>query len=165
MSDPTHPEATSRWIIQASSPEEISQARELFREYGASPDFCVCFKGFDEEVQSLPGIYAPPGGRLLIADLDGEAAGCIGFRKLEPGVCEIRRLYVRPRYRGKRLGRTLAEAIIAQARQAEYHTARLGTLPVMKEAIALYQSLGFVPVAPYKDNALAGAIYMELSLR
>ena len=164
MSDPTHPEATSRRIIQAGSPEEISQARELFREYGATPDFCVCFKGFDEEVQSLPGIYAPPGGRLLLADVEGEAAGCIGFRKLEPGVCEIRRLYVRPSYRGKRLGRTLAEEIISQAREAGYQTARLGTLPVMKEAIVLYQSLGFVPVAPYKDNALAGAIYMELSL-
>ena len=101
MSDPTHPEATSRRIIQAGSPEEISQARELFREYGATPDFCVCFKGFEEEVQSLPGIYAPPGGRLLLADVEGEAAGCIGFRKLEPGVCEIRRLYVRPHYRSK----------------------------------------------------------------
>lgn len=164
MSDPAHPEATNRRIIQAASPEEISQARELFREYGATPDFCVCFKGFDEEVQRLPGIYAPPEGCLLLADVEGEAAGCIGFRKLEPRVCEIRRLYVRPQFRGQRLGRALAEAIIAQARQAEYHTARLGTLPVMKEAIALYQSLGFVPVAPYKDNALAGAIYMELAL-
>jgi ribosomal protein S18 acetylase RimI-like enzyme len=152
-------------IIQAGTAEEIAQARELFREYGATPDFGMCFKGFEEEIQSLPGMYVPPEGRLLLAYVDGDAAGCIGLRKMEPGFCEVRRLYVRPRFRGQRLGRMLADAIIAQARQAGYHTARLGTLPVMKEAIALYQSLGFVPVAPYKDNALTAAIYMELALK
>lgn len=152
-------------ILQAATPGEIAQARELFLEYGATPDFGVCFKGFEEEVRGLPGMYAPPEGRLLLAYADGEAAGCIGLRKMEPGVCEVRRLYVRPQSRGQRLGRTLAEAIIAQARQAGYHTARLGTLPVMKEAIALYQSLGFARAAPYKDSALEGAIYMELALR
>ena len=157
-------QTTMPTIIQAGTAEEIAQARELFREYGANPDFGTCFKGFEEEMQSLPGMYAPPEGRLLLAYVDGDAAGCIGLRKMEPGFCEVRRLYVRPPFRGQRLGRTLAEAIIAQARQAGYHTARLGTLPVMKEAIALYQSLGFVPVAPYKDNALTGAIYMELAL-
>ena len=159
------PETTMPTIIQAETPGEIALARELFLEYGAIPDFCVCFKGFEDEVQSLPGMYAPPEGRLLLAHIDGEAAGCIGLRKMEPGFCEIRRLYVRPQFRGQRLGRTLAEAIIAQASEAGYHTARLGTLPVMKEAIALYQSLGFSPVAPYKVGALEGAIYMELALR
>ena len=158
-------QTTMPTIIQAGTPVEIAQARELFREYGATPDFGMCFKGFEEEIQSLPGMYAPPEGRLLLAHVDGEAGGCIGLRKMDPGFCEIRRLYVRPRYRGQRMGRTLAEAIIAHARQAGYHTARLGTLPVMKEAIALYQSLGFVPVAPYKDNALTAAIYMELALK
>jgi len=159
------PNTTMATIIQAGSPDDISRARELFREYGAIPDFGVCFKGFEDEVQSLPGMYAPPEGRLLLAHIDGEAAGCIGLRKMDPGFCEIRRLYVRPQFRGQRLGRTLAEAIIAQASEAGYHTARLGTLPVMKEAFALYQSLGFVPVAPYKAGALEGAIYMELALR
>ena len=151
-------------VIQAGTPEEIAQVRELFREYGTIPDFCACFTGFEEEVQSLPGMYAPPEGRLLLDYVDGDAAGCVGLRKMAPGVCEIRRLYVRPQFRGKRLGRELAEAIIAQAREAGYRTARLGTLPVMKEAIALYQSLGFAQVAPYKANALDGALYMELSL-
>jgi putative acetyltransferase len=151
-------------IIHAGSPEEIAQTRELFREYGATPDFCVCFKGFDEEIQSLPGMYATPEGRLLLAHVDGEGAGCIGLRRMEPGFCEVRRLYVRPKFRGRRLGRALAEAILVEARAAGYHTARLGTLPVMKEAIALYQSLGFVSVTPYKANALDGAIYMELAL-
>ena len=151
-------------IIQAATSEEISHARELFREYGATPDFCVCFKGFEEEIQSLPGIYAPPDGRLLLAYLDGAAAGCIGFRKMEPGICEIRRLYVQPQFRGQRLGRRLAEEILVQAHTAGYKKACLGTLPVMKEAIALYQSLGFVRVTPYKENALEGALYMELAL-
>jgi ribosomal protein S18 acetylase RimI-like enzyme len=151
-------------VIQAGTPGEIAQVRELFLEYGATPDFCVCFKGFEEEVQSLPGIYAPPEGRLLLAYVDGDAAGCVGLRKLAPGVCEIRRLYVRPQFRGKRLGRALAEAIIGQAREAGYPTARLGTLPAMKEAIALYQSLGFAQVAPYKANAVDGALYMQVTL-
>ncbi|MBI4166296.1 MAG: GNAT family N-acetyltransferase [Acidobacteria bacterium] len=157
-------EATMPTVIQAESPEEIARVRELFREYGAIPDFCECFTGFQEETQGLPGMYAPPEGRLLLAYMNGEAAGCIGLRKMEPGYCEIRRLYVRSRFRGRRLGRTLAEEIIIQARQAGYHTARLGTLPVMKEAIALYQSLGFSQAAPYKANALDGALYMELRL-
>jgi len=151
-------------IVQAGSDVAIEQARELFREYGAIPDFGVCFKGFEEETQSLPGMYAPPEGRLLLAYVDGEPAGCIGLRRMEPGYCEIRRLYVRPRFRGQRLGRALAEAVLVEARAAGYHTARLGTLPVMKEAISLYQSLGFVSAVPYKSTALDGAIYMELAL-
>jgi len=164
MSSPRHPETTPLRIIQAGSSEEISQARELFREYGATPDFGACFQGFEEEAQSLPGIYAPPEGRLLLAYLDGAAAGCIGFRKLKPGECEIRRLFVRPAFRGKRLGRELASALLKHACAAGYKKAWLGTLPVMKEAIGLYQSLGFVRVTPYKENALEGAIYMELVL-
>lgn len=151
-------------IIQAGTPGEIAQVRELFREYGAITDFCVCFTGFDEEVRSLPGMYAPPEGRLLLAYVEGGAAGCIGLRRMEPGFCEIRRLYVRPQFRGHRLGRALAAEIIRQAGDAGYHTARLGTLPVMKEAIALYQSLGFAQVAPYKANALDGALYMQVTL-
>jgi putative acetyltransferase len=152
-------------IIQAESVAQIEQARELLREYGATPDFGVCFKGFEEEVQGLPGKYAPPAGRFLLAYSDGAAAGCIGLWPMEPGYCEIRRLYVRPKFRGQKLGRALAEAILVEARAAGYHTARLGTLPMMKEAIALYQALGFAPVEPYKATALAGAIYMEMALK
>ncbi len=150
--------------IQAASSDELAQARELFLEYAATPGIGVCFKGFEEEVQGLPGDYAPPEGRLLLSYVNGQAAGCVALRKIEPGVCEIRRLYVRPQFRGQQLGRELADAIITQAREAGYHTARLGTLPVMKEAIALYQSLGFRRVAPYKATALDEAIYMEKPL-
>ena len=158
---------TEPWVlrcIQAAWSDELANARELLQEYAATPDIGVCFKGFEEEVESLPGMYAPPEGRVLLAFVDDEAAGCVGFRKLESGVSELWRLYVRPRYRGKRLGRELAEAIIQQAREAGYHTERLATLPVMKEAIALYRSLGFARGPTYEDNALEGAIYMELSL-
>ncbi len=151
-------------IGQAESEAQIEQVRELLREYGATPDFGNCFKGFEEEVRALPGKYAPPAGRLLLASVDGAAAGCIGLWPMEPGYCEVRRLYVRPQFRGQNLGRTLAEAILVHARAAGYHTARLGTLPVMKEAISLYQGLGFNPVKPYKPTALAGAIYMEMAL-
>jgi ribosomal protein S18 acetylase RimI-like enzyme len=152
-------------IIPAQFEAEIEQVRELLREYGAIPDFCTCFKGFEEEIQSLPGMYAPPAGRLLLAYADGEAAGCIGLWPMEPGFCEVRRLYVRPRFRGQKLGRALAGALLAEARAAGYHTARLGTLPVMKEAIALYQSLGFAVAKPYKPTALDRAIYMQKALK
>jgi putative acetyltransferase len=151
-------------IVHAESEADIEQARGLLREYGAIPDYGTCFQGFEEEIQSLPGMYAGPAGRLLLAYVEGEAAGCIGLRPMEPGCCEIRRLYVRPKFRGQRLGRALAEAVLVEARAAGYHTARLGTLPVMKEAIALYQSLGFAVARPYKPTALEGAIYMEMAL-
>jgi ribosomal protein S18 acetylase RimI-like enzyme len=152
-------------FAQAESPAQLAQARELFLEYAQSLGFSLCFQNFDKELASLPGGYAPPEGRLLLADQDGQLAGCIALHKLEPGVCEMKRLYLRPRFRGKGLGRALADHIIAEARQIGYQRMRLDTVePVMKDAVAMYRKLGFKEIAPYCPNPMSGVIYMELHL-
>ncbi len=152
-------------FAQAESTAQIAQARELFLEYAQSLGFSLCFQNFDKELAELPGDYAPPEGRLLLAEYDGELAACVALHKLEPGICEMKRLYLRPQFRGKGLGRALADRIIADARQIRYHRMRLDTVePVMKDAVAMYRKLGFKQVAPYRPNPIAGAMYMELEL-
>jgi len=152
-------------FAQAESPAQLAQARELFLEYAQSLGFSLCFQNFDKELASLPGGYAPPEGRLLLADQDGQLAGCIALHKLEPGVCEMKRLYLRPRFRGKGLGRALADHVIAESRQIGYQRMRLDTVePVMKDAVAMYRKLGFKEIAPYCPNPMSGVIYMELEL-
>jgi putative acetyltransferase len=163
--NPVSSELKSLTFAQAESTAQIAQARELFLEYAQSLGFSLCFQNFDKELAELPGDYAPPEGRLLLAEYDSELAACVALHKLEPGICEMKRLYLRPQFRGKGLGRALADRIIADARQIGYQRMRLDTVePVMKDAVAMYAKLGFKEVAPYRPNPIAGAMYMELKL-
>jgi len=150
---------------QAESALQIAQARELFLEYAQSLGFSLCFQSFDQELANLPGEYAPPSGRLLLAEYEGRLAGCVALHKLEEGICEMKRLYLRPQFRGKRLGRAIADRIIAEARAIGYGRMRLDTVePVMKDAVAMYRRIGFREIAPYCKNPIAGVLYMELEL-
>jgi len=152
-------------LLQAITPAQIAQVRELFLEYAQSLGFSLCFQNFDQELAGLPGDYAPPGGRLLLAQFHGELAGCVALHKFDGEICEMKRLYLRPKFRGKKLGRVLAEAVIAEARQIGYRRMRLDTVgPVMQDAVAMYRKLGFREIAPYRANPMAGTLYLELTL-
>jgi ribosomal protein S18 acetylase RimI-like enzyme len=152
-------------ISQAASQAEMAAVRELFLEYAESLGSSLCFQNFDKELSDLPGDYAPPDGRLLLAEYEGQLAGCVALHKLEPGICEMKRLYLRPQFRGKRLGSALADRVIGEARASGYQRMRLDTVePVMKDAVAMYRRLGFRDIAPYRANPIAGAMYMELEL-
>lgn len=151
-------------LVESHSRRHLSVVRRLFREYADDIGVDLCFQSFEQELAELPGRYAPPGGRLLLARQGAEPAGCVALRKLEEGVCEMKRLYVRPAFRGRGLGRELAIAVIAAAREAGYERMRLDTLASMKPAIALYASLGFKRVAPYYHNPITDAVFMELKL-
>ena len=154
-----------RQIFQATTDDHISGARTLFEEYAASLGFSLCFQNFDQELANLPGDYAPPSGRLLLAIEDDQLAGCIALRKLDAGICEMKRLFVRPAHRATGLGRTLVDSIIDEARKLGYTHMRLDTIPgKMDRAIALYQSLGFVEIEPYRQNPVEGAKFLELKL-
>jgi ribosomal protein S18 acetylase RimI-like enzyme len=152
-------------VADAAWPADAALVRELFLEYADSLDFDLCFQGFDEELDGLPGRYAPPSGAVLLAWRGDEALGCVGLRGLEAGVCEMKRLYVRPAGRGAGAGRALAEAVIDRARGVGYAAMRLDTIDgQMAAAIGLYRGLGFREIEAYTANPIEGARYFELGL-
>jgi ribosomal protein S18 acetylase RimI-like enzyme len=151
-------------IVDGHGEEELPAVRGLFQAYAASLEVDLGFQDFDRELRELPGDYAPPAGRILLA-LDGdEPAGCVALRPYEPEVCEMKRLYVRPAFQGSGLGRRLAEAIVEAGRDAGYRVMRLDTLPSMQAARGLYRSLGFEEIEAYRHNPVHGTTYFELDL-
>ncbi len=151
-------------LIFAESKEQIETVRELFREYADSLDVDLCFQNFERELLELPGDYSSPSGRLILCTVEDKVAGCVALRPLEAGVCEMKRLYVRPQFRAMNLGRDLVLAVIEEARRIGYERMRLDTLPTMTKAAALYRSLGFQSIEPYRYNPFPDTQYMELSL-
>lgn len=152
-------------VLHAESEAQIREARTLFREYETSMNLDLCFQGFEEERRDLPGKYAKPDGRLFLAYQDERLAGCIVLRKLEPGICEMKRLFVRDEFRGQKIGISLIERLIAEAREIGYARMRLDTHPTkMGKAVRLYESLGFAPTSPYYDNPNDDVLFMELVL-
>jgi ribosomal protein S18 acetylase RimI-like enzyme len=152
-------------LTQATTPAEIQQARELFQEYEAALGISLCFQNFEQELAGLPGDYAPPNGRLLLAREYDQVMGCIALRQLGPTTCEMKRLFVRPEYRDRGLGRVMVEAIIEEARKIGYTHVRLDTIADrMDRAVSLYKSIGFVEIPPYRNNPVDTATFMELDL-
>lgn len=151
-------------VIRAESSEHYEAARRLFEEYAASLGFDLDFQDFRTEVTTLPGSYAPPSGSILLAESNHHPVGCVGLRKVDDEVCEMKRLYVIPRERGRGIGRRLATAFIDDARTLGYLRIRLDTVPSMRVARELYASLGFREIEAYRYNPIEGATFMELSL-
>lgn len=151
-------------LVAAHTPAHIEDVRRLFEEYGRWLDYDLCLQSFDAELATLPGRYAPPTGRLYLGMYENEPAGCIGLRLKREGVGEVKRLWVRPQYRGSGLGRKLAERVVTDARAIGYHTLVLDTLPSMKEAAQLYLAMGFRYVPPPADGPVAHEQYMEMRL-
>lgn len=152
-------------LSHVDAPEEMPVVRALFEEYAASLDIDLCFQGFDVELETLPGSYAPPDGTIVVARVDEEPAGCVALRRIDGDTCEMKRLYVAPAHRRKGVGRALAEEVIAAARERGYASMKLDTLESMTEANDLYRSLGFAPCGAYRYNPCPGPVFMELVLR
>jgi putative acetyltransferase len=151
-------------VFQVQTEEHLSQARLLFAEYARDLGHDLEFQHFSQELKTLPGAYAPPGGCLLLATCGDELAGCVALRRQSPTICEMKRMYVRPGFRGQGIGRRLALEIIAIAGRIGYERMRLDTLASMTVPRTLYRSLGFRETAPYYDNPLPGAVFFELCL-
>lgn len=152
-------------IVLASSPTQVESIRALFTEYAESLGFSLCFQGFDKELAELPGAYVAPRGRLLLATVNGESAGCVALRPMADGACELKRLFVRPAFRSTGLGRQLMDRMLVEARAIGYRTMRLDTVVgQMDKAIAMYRRYGFREIAPSGAHPVPGSIYMELDL-
>jgi len=155
-------------FISPTQPEELDAIRGLFREYAQRLGVDLCFQNFEEELAGLPADYAPPRGALLLARVEGEAAGCCALRPIDstdyPNAAEMKRLYVRDRFRGSGLGRELAQALLDAAREAGYSCVLLDTLDDMEAARGLYENLGFKEIPPYYHNPIPGAHYLKCDL-
>lgn len=152
-------------VVRAVDTRSIAIARELFREYAQSLDFSLDFQDFDREVQGLPGEYAPPRGALFLAWVEGDSAGCVGVRPIDGTVCEMKRLYVRPEFRVRGVGRFLAERAVEEGRSLGYERMWLDTVPSMTAAIGLYRSMGFTDIPAYRQNPIPGALFLEHRLK
>jgi ribosomal protein S18 acetylase RimI-like enzyme len=152
-------------IIRATTKESIEYAKALIREYAESLEFDLEFQGFDKEMETFPEQYASPRGCLYVALDKNRPAGCVALRDLGDGICEMKRLYVKPDYRGKNIGKLLAETVIQTARELGYDRMRLDTIPSMKQAIVLYKIMGFKEIKPYRFNPIEGAAFFELNLK
>lgn len=151
-------------IVRVTGGPRLAIIRRLFREYQQDLGVDLCFQSFEEELAGLPGRYGPPGGAILLAHHRCHAAGCVALRDLGKGVCEMKRMFVRPRFRGLGLGRALAEAIVSEGRRLGYRTMKLDTVPKLQTALSIYRDLGFRKTAPYCHNPLQGAIYLAKRL-
>jgi GNAT superfamily N-acetyltransferase len=151
-------------IVPVEAEGQLAEVRSLFEEYWSSFGFTPCFQNFAGELAGLPGDYVPPGGRLAIATIDGEAAGCAALKRFDDDRCEAKRLYVRPKFRGRRVGRALLDWVIAEARAAGYRELLGDTMPVMQEALGMYRRMGFEVTGPYAENPTPGAVFLRLKL-
>ena len=151
-------------IVEVGTGDKLEEARTIFQEYAESLGADPCLQDFAEELATLPGVYARPGGRLLLAMVTDQVAGCAALRSLDDATGEVKRVYVRPAFRGLGLGRMLAQAILDESRAAGYRRVRLDTLPTMVRARELYRELGFRQIAPYGQHPIAGAVFLELEL-
>lgn len=151
-------------ILPADTPDLLKEVRALFKEYASCLGIDLSFQDFAHEIESLPGVYAPPSGALLVARVRGKIAGCVGVRRFDGDICEMKRLFVRHSFRNQGVGRRLALASLDQARALGYRVMRLDTVPWMREALSLYRSLGFSEIPPYRFNPVAGAVYLERQL-
>jgi ribosomal protein S18 acetylase RimI-like enzyme len=152
-------------VLHATSSEHFEEARALFKEYASSLGVDLCFQDFEHELKELPGEYSEPNGCILLASLDSVLAGCVALRPFSSEICEMKRMYVRSTFRGQGIGRILAQDVITEARKRGYKKMRLDSLPTMREAQALYRSLGFKEINLYRPNPIQGAVFMELELQ
>ncbi|MFX0061206.1 MAG: GNAT family N-acetyltransferase [Candidatus Hermodarchaeota archaeon] len=151
-------------LVEVVTEEQLDQVRRLFKEYTESLGFDLDFQDYEKEFAELPGEYSQPDGQLIVAMQGERIVGCVALRKFSDKICEMKRLYVQPEFRGRGIGKQLAKAIITEARKIGYTSMQLDTVPWMKEAITLYKSLGFKEIPPYRYNPIEGALYLELIL-
>ena len=151
-------------ITIAETDDDLAQVRALFSEYASSIGVDLSFQDFDREFENLPGEYAPPSGCILLARMGSEPVGCVALRRISEEICEMKRLYVNSSFRRKSIGRKLSESVIAEARSRGYRIMKLDTLPSMRDALRLYESLGFAKTTPYRYNPIKGTVFMQLDL-